>query len=57
MISFNEWERSSAAPAGGEFLDLIKKGDFKLKTTETTVKQPVYGTDEKGGEAGSSWLE
>jgi hypothetical protein len=47
-------KEGAAAPAGGEFLDLIKKGDFKLKKTETTVKQPVYGTDEKGGEAGSS---
>jgi hypothetical protein len=40
--------------AGGEFLDLIKQGDFKLKKTETVVKQPVYNLDEKGGEAGSS---
>jgi hypothetical protein len=46
-------EKEGAA-AGGEFLDLIKQGDFKLKKTETVVKQPVYNLDEKGGEAGSS---
>jgi hypothetical protein len=39
----------------GEFLDLIKQGNFKLKKTETTVKQPVYDTTapEGGAEGGS----
>jgi hypothetical protein len=47
-------EQEGAAAGGSEFLDLIKQGDFKLKKTETVVKQPVYNLDEKGGEAGSS---
>jgi hypothetical protein len=40
---------------GGEFLDLIKQGNFKLKKTETVVKKPVYDESAKaeGAEGGS----